>query len=153
MKADNVNHPSHYTSGKIEVIDFIDDQQLSYEKGNAIKYVCRAGKKDPAKEIEDLNKAAWYIQREIKNIENKNTEEIIIYIVNELTVKGFSVGCYCIDDYINIYVQKEKHYVTSIISLTTVNAAENKQDKQCYIDYFISDIIEKFNKKESSCGE
>ena len=33
MNVDSVNHPSHYTSGKIEVIDFIDDQQLSYEKG------------------------------------------------------------------------------------------------------------------------
>ena len=56
MNVDSVNHPSHYTSGKIEVIDFIDDQQLSYEKGNVIKYVCRAGKKDPTKEIEDLKK-------------------------------------------------------------------------------------------------
>ena len=33
--SDNVNHPSHYTSGKIEVIDFIEDQQLNYHKGNA----------------------------------------------------------------------------------------------------------------------
>ena len=53
-KNDVVNHPSHYTSGKIEVIDFIDDQKLNYEKGNVIKYVCRAGKKDPTKELEDL---------------------------------------------------------------------------------------------------
>lgn len=73
---DNVNHPSHYTFGKIEVIDFIDDQQLSYEKGNVIKYVCRAGKKDPAKEIEDLEKAAWYLNREIQNIKNRNKEKL-----------------------------------------------------------------------------
>ena len=79
MNADSVNHPSHYTSGKIEVIDFIDDQQLSYEKGNVIKYICRAGKKDAAKEIEDLKKAAWYIQREIKNVESRNKEKIIKY--------------------------------------------------------------------------
>ena len=145
MNVDNVNHPSHYTSGKIEVIDFIDDQQLSYEKGNVIKYVCRAGKKDAAKEIEDLKKAAWYIQREIKNVENRNNEKIIKYIVDKLTDKGFSVRYDCIDDGINIYVQKEKHYVKSVISLTTLNATE---DKQCYIDYFISSIIEQFNGEE-----
>ena len=70
-KEDNINHPSHYTSGKIEVIDFIDDQHLNYEKGNAVKYICRAGKKDPNKEIEDLKKAVWYLNREISNLENK----------------------------------------------------------------------------------
>ena len=60
---DAVNHPSHYTSGKIEVIDFIEDQKLSYHLGNAIKYICRAGKKDPSKTVEDLHKAVWYINR------------------------------------------------------------------------------------------
>ena len=65
---DKVNHPSHYTSGKIEVIDFIEDQKLDYHRGNAIKYICRAGKKDKSKEIEDLEKAIWYLQREIKRL-------------------------------------------------------------------------------------
>ena len=51
---DPVNHPSHYTSGKIEVIDFIEDQKMPYHLGNACKYLCRAGKKDPAKTTEDL---------------------------------------------------------------------------------------------------
>ena len=36
---DKVNHPSHYTSGKIEVIDFIEDQNFNYHRGNAIKYI------------------------------------------------------------------------------------------------------------------
>lgn len=45
MIDDNVKHPSHYTDGKIEVIEFIEDKQLSYHRGNAIKYICRAGKK------------------------------------------------------------------------------------------------------------
>ena len=54
MIDDNVKHPSHYTDGKIEVIEFIEDKQLSYHRGNAIKYICRAGKKDASKEIEDL---------------------------------------------------------------------------------------------------
>ena len=68
---DIVNHPSHYTDGKIEVIEFIEDKNLNYHKGNAIKYICRAGKKDPQKEIEDLQKAIWYINREIRNLKRR----------------------------------------------------------------------------------
>jgi hypothetical protein len=68
-KADVVNHPSHYTDGKIEVIDFIEDKKLGFCLGNAIKYIARAGKKDPTKEVEDLKKARWYIERRIKEIE------------------------------------------------------------------------------------
>lgn len=68
---DIVNHPSHYTDGKIEVIEFIEDKNLNYHKGNAIKYICRAGKKDPSKEIEDLQKAEWYIHREIQRLEKR----------------------------------------------------------------------------------
>lgn len=67
--SDSVNHPSHYNSGKIEVADFIADQKLNFDRGNAVKYLCRAGKKNPDKEIEDLNKAKWYIEHEIKTIE------------------------------------------------------------------------------------
>lgn len=66
---DMVNHPSHYTDGRIEVIDFIEDKKLNYHRGNAVKYICRAGKKDPEKEVEDLQKAAWYINREIQRLE------------------------------------------------------------------------------------
>ena len=68
---DVVNHPSHYTDGKIEVIDFIDDKKLGFCLGNAVKYISRAGKKDPTKEIEDLEKAIWYIEHHIKNLQNK----------------------------------------------------------------------------------
>lgn len=62
---DNVNHPAHYTDGNIEVIDFIEDKKLGYHLGNAVKYIARAGKKDPNKYVEDLQKAVWYLQREI----------------------------------------------------------------------------------------
>lgn len=66
MINDNVNHPSHYTDGKIEVIDFIEDKGLGFHLGNAVKYIARAGKKDPAKDVEDLEKAGWYLRREIE---------------------------------------------------------------------------------------
>ena len=63
---DPVQHPAHYTTGKIECIDYIEDKELGYHLGNAVKYITRAGKKDPAKTVEDLKKAVWYIQRKIK---------------------------------------------------------------------------------------
>lgn len=66
--ADVVNHPSHYNTGKIEVIEFIEDQRLNYHVGNTVKYICRAGRKDPTKEIEDLEKAAWYLKRRIETL-------------------------------------------------------------------------------------
>ena len=66
---DNVNHPSHYTSGKIEVIDFIEDKELGFHLGNAVKYISRAGRKNPDKTIEDLRKAVWYINRQIQRLE------------------------------------------------------------------------------------
>ena len=67
--ADNVNHPSHYTSGKIEVIDFIEDKELGFHLGNAVKYISRARRKNPDKTVEDLQKAVWYINREIGRLE------------------------------------------------------------------------------------
>lgn len=72
---DAVNHPSHYTDGKIEVIDFIEDKNLDFCLGNAVKYISRAGKKDPAKEIEDLKKAVWYINRRIQELEQEAESE------------------------------------------------------------------------------
>lgn len=61
-----VNHPAHYNAGKIEVIEFIEDQKLGYNIGNAVKYLARASKKDPTKVTEDLAKARWYIKREME---------------------------------------------------------------------------------------
>ena len=65
---ENVNHPSHYNFGKYEVIDVIDDWKLGFSLGNAVKYIARAGKKDPSKEIEDLRKAVFYINHEIERL-------------------------------------------------------------------------------------
>lgn len=63
---DAVNHPRHYNCGKIEVLEAIEDWKLDYHCGNTVKYVARAGKKDPTKELEDLLKAAWYLSRKIE---------------------------------------------------------------------------------------
>ena len=66
MDQDNqnmVNHPKHYNYGKYEVIDVIEDWNLGFHLGNAIKYIARSGKKN--KGNEDLEKAIWYIKRYI----------------------------------------------------------------------------------------
>lgn len=64
--SDSVNHPSHYKIGKIEVIEAIEDWNLGMHLGNAVKYIARAGKKDPLKVDEDLEKAIWYLKRYIE---------------------------------------------------------------------------------------
>lgn len=80
---DNVNHPAHYTDGKIEVISFIEDKNLNFHRGNAVKYIARAGKKDPEKEVEDLRKAVWYLNREIKRLTGENPNAALISEVIE----------------------------------------------------------------------
>ena len=73
---DPVKHPAHYTAGKIEVWDFIADQDLDYFLGNAVKYICRCGRKTDAdktqqqKSIEDLEKAVQYLRKKIEVMRN-----------------------------------------------------------------------------------
>ncbi len=64
---DPVNHPSHYNTGKIEVIDFITDQKLEFREGSAVKYIARA--KHKVNEIQDLKKAIWYLQHKVNELE------------------------------------------------------------------------------------
>lgn len=67
--SDSVNHPSHYAEGwsnGAEVIDITEN--LNFNRGNAVKYIARAGRKDAMKTIEDLKKARWYIDRELKRL-------------------------------------------------------------------------------------
>ena len=72
---DAVQSPKHYTDTKIEVIDYIEDKNLGFCLGNAIKYISRAGRKGSAamnekeKAIQDLQKAIWYIERRIKELQ------------------------------------------------------------------------------------
>lgn len=60
-KHDPVHSPKHYTSGTIEVIDFIEDKKFGYHRGNAIKYIARAKLKDNL--VQDIEKAIWYLNR------------------------------------------------------------------------------------------
>lgn len=65
---DDVNHPKHYQRGGVECIDVVEG--MGFLRGNAMKYLWRAGQKDASAdgEIQDLEKARWYISREIENL-------------------------------------------------------------------------------------
>lgn len=89
--AETVNHPDHY-GGKdnpYEAIKVIEAWQLGFCLGNTVKYISRAGKKDRL--LEDLKKAAWYLNHEIEKIENSNCRPKTKYlcdrgwIYNQLT--------------------------------------------------------------------
>ena len=71
-----VNHPNHYggKDNKYEVIKVIDEWNLGFSLGNTVKYISRAGKKNPTKELEDLKKALWYLNHHIETLENKLKE-------------------------------------------------------------------------------
>lgn len=70
---EQVNHPQHYGGGDnpYEVIKIIENLDMDFLLGNTFKYIARAGKKDTDKEIQDLEKALWYLKRKIDLIKNK----------------------------------------------------------------------------------
>jgi iron-sulfur cluster repair protein YtfE (RIC family) len=76
MEKESVNHPSHY-GGKdntYEAIKVIEAWDLDFCLGNVVKYLSRAGKKSD-KKVEDLEKALWYLSREIENLKKKNKQD------------------------------------------------------------------------------
>lgn len=72
MSQEAVNHPEHYggADNLYEAIKVIEAWKLNFNLGNSVKYIARAGKKDVL--LQDLKKAAWYLNREIENIEKAN---------------------------------------------------------------------------------
>lgn len=72
MNDEIINHPEHYNTGKFEVIDVIEDWKLDFHLGNVVKYVARAQHKND--QVNDLKKARWYLDRRIKELEDKSNE-------------------------------------------------------------------------------
>ncbi len=68
-KKEKVDHPSHYNTGRIEVIDAIEDWNLGFNDGNAIKYIARHQYK--GNPIQDIEKAIWYLQRHLDNLKRR----------------------------------------------------------------------------------
>jgi len=69
---EKINHPKHYKGNRFEAIDIIEDYELGFNLGNSLKYVLRAGKKDDI--IQDLEKAEFYIRREIDRLITERLE-------------------------------------------------------------------------------
>jgi hypothetical protein len=71
--SEQVNHPQHYggEDNQYEAIKVIEAWGLDFHLGNTVKYISRAGKKGTDKELQDLKKALWYLERKINNLENK----------------------------------------------------------------------------------
>ena len=67
---DPVTKPAHYTRLNPEPIDVIDAWGLGFYEAQVLKYISRAGYKDPAKHVEDLMKAAFYLHRRIQRLQN-----------------------------------------------------------------------------------
>jgi len=68
-----INHPAHYGGDTpYEAIKVIEAWELGFCLGNTVKYISRAGKKDPAKRIEDLEKAAWYLHHHIEQLKKES---------------------------------------------------------------------------------
>lgn len=81
-----VNRPKHYQGNKFDVIDVIEEFNLGFSLANSVKYILRAGKKDDI--IQDLEKAKWYIEREITRLKGlKGIEKHIIDATQQLEVQ------------------------------------------------------------------
>jgi hypothetical protein len=78
MSKEMVNHPDHYggEENAYEVVKVAEAWGLDHDAYlfNVVKYVARAGKKDPSKELQDLKKALWYLDRKIQNLENEKSK-------------------------------------------------------------------------------
>ena len=72
---EQINYPDYY-QGKIEVIDFIEAYNLNFNLGNVVKYLTRAGKKRGEGKLTALEKAQWYLGREIERSKNNDRVEI-----------------------------------------------------------------------------
>ena len=88
---EKINHPSHYNQGSIETIDLIEDWNLDFCLGNAVKYISRAGFKENNSVEQDLKKAYWYLKREISILCKQNFIKKKYY-VNISQIKYVLIG-------------------------------------------------------------
>ncbi len=81
-------NPSHYKFSDLEPIEVTERWKLGYNLGTVLKYLARAGKKDPSKEIEDLKKARWYLDRQISNLEKQKVDQLVSQKLADSKVQG-----------------------------------------------------------------
>lgn len=127
--SDPVDHPAHYTKhpAGVECIDITE--HMNFCTGNAVKYLWRAGAKDPAKHLEDLKKAVWYIQREIARLEKKPADREYVIHVSVNGGREKSVGYMVYFGYGNF-----SYFPETVVSSTTrfrTKDAANKVIVEC----------------------
>jgi hypothetical protein len=122
MEKDNIN-PKYY-KGKVEVIEAIEAWNLNFHRGNAIKYISRAGKKNPEKEIEDLKKACWYINREIDRLTGKERKQVYIALEKSLTSRNFYLT---INDTFYLELIEDTFY--ELAEFVGINVKEQNNDR------------------------
>lgn len=70
-----VEHPKHYNEGSIECIEVIEDWDLGFHLGNAVKYICRS--KHKGNELKDIEKAFWYLRRYLSILEHEERQKVL----------------------------------------------------------------------------
>ena len=108
-----VNHPYHYRFGEndeYEAIKVIEAWGLGFCLGNVVKYISRAGKKDKTKLVQDLEKAIWYLNREVENLKNVEKVELTNNEKPKYTVKRIvTESPYISDDKYKQILSKEDY--------------------------------------------
>lgn len=99
MQYDPVNHPSHYTQYKREVIDLTE--KLSFCVGNACKYILRAPYK--GREAEDLRKAQWYVERSLRHFEQVSPKAKEVAKTFDNPLVNMLLECYPSRSYGRVY--------------------------------------------------
>ena len=152
--ADNVKNPSHYNRGKIEVWEFIEDQDLDYHTGNAVKYIARAGFKDPSKEVEDLQKAIAFLERKIKVL-NGTTGTTCTIDTTDTNTTLVTFGDFGGTLTANQYDFLERKFHMSVLMVSTA-IEEYKKHKVEYLEkqcvkwfYIVMEYAKMINSEES----
>ena len=147
--SDNVKKPAYYNRGKIEVWEFIEDQGLDYHTGNAVKYIARAGFKDPLKEVEDLQKAIAFLERKIKvlNGTTGNTDTTDIVDITNTNSEIITFDHYASTLTANQYDFLERKFNMSVFMLRTsieeykMKKNNNEHLKVACLKYFHATMI------------
>ena len=127
---EHVNHPAHYNTGKIEVITVIEDWDLDFSLGNAIKYIGRAGHKNPDKIIEDLEKAIWYIER------HKKYGKFGITTIIRYNIRRWFDDAYTIEEIVNDWNLNSS--LRCVIEKIYFSRLKSKEYRDFYLDVAIS---------------
>lgn len=97
---DAVNHPSHYTQYPVEVIELT--RHMSFDRGNAVKYIARAGfKGGPEKELEDIDKAIWYLKDDREQVAKKLAAQKAASVTTSVSVSNLVVTNHTVNTVVN----------------------------------------------------